>query len=794
MRLGIDAEAMGEIRRANAAHARRMAEDSAREENSDDSDDGARASRSIASFERAFERWRKNPRSLLVFAPNSGFREGCRKVVESSAFETAIAGCIVASSVAVAVVKPKRDGTSEEMWLTIMGYVLTAVFGLEAILKIIARGFAFGEETYLSARWNQFDFFLVTVSLILLPIGGNSVMVFRLLRALHVFKIFNRYRSARLVMRTIFRALPLLGDVCLFLLWFVIFFAVSGVTVFGGRLTGRLYGTPPAQEGNASYALPTGTGKEVCAKLVAEWLGNESLGAAGTYPDAYNSTCNFASWNTNQSVEEYCCDSGVAPYDGFLDFDDAFRSAIVTLNGMTIDGWNELLNPAAYGVGFVNAFIWFIAVVIVGGFFMMELFTSVICATLQSIVDDDSQEEKEGEEEEEEEEKEKEEEEEEKEEEEEEEEKEEEGNKVKDSWNALRERCFIACKSDRFNNVVTGVIMLNTLLMMAQHANASSTFTSTSNILEYTFLAVFGMEMIFKHMAYGFIDYWRSKENALDGVIVVTGVFSSAMTSQGVSVSFLRLLRVGRAFRTFRVIRRNREFRRIISSSVLGFQDMWPFLVVWMLFSVIFAIFGFQLFSGLGTLDEERLTFKTFLRSTLTLFVISSGEDSFTVAWSTMVAYGNNFIVFYTIGWILISTVILSLVLGILIDSCALVEMEDDHAEAEERVKEKKEKLDEAVERASHIELASENALKRKVQNFTFALTALESTGALSNKSMSEDEFLGKAFSSVVPKELGGKLKNEPLKVSTSTSLAEGLKLKDNAGKIAQVNAARKRK
>ncbi|XP_022840535.1 Voltage-dependent channel, four helix bundle domain, partial [Ostreococcus tauri] len=83
---------------------------------------------------------------------------------------------------------------------------------------------------------------------------------------------------------------------------------------------------------------------------------------------------------------------------------------------------------------------------------------------------------------------------------------------------------------------------------------------------------------------------------------------------------------------------------------------------------------------------------------------------------------------------------------------------------------------------------------KRKVQNFTFALTALESTGALSNKSMSEDEFLGKAFSSVVPKELGGKLKNEPLKVSTSTSLAEGLKLKDNAGKIAQVNAARKRK
>ena len=183
-------------------------------------------------------------------------------------------------------------------------------------------------------------------------------------------------------MKTIARALPLLGDVLLFLLWFLIFFAVSGVTMFGGRMTGRWYGTPPDQATNASYVFPVGTGSETCANLVGAWMGALALGAEGTYPTAYDSTCNYTEWNTNRSATEWCCDSGIEPYDGFLSFANAGRSSIVALNGMTIDGWNELLNPTAYAVGYPAAFLWFIVVVLMGGFFMMELFTSVICATL----------------------------------------------------------------------------------------------------------------------------------------------------------------------------------------------------------------------------------------------------------------------------------------------------------------------------------------------------------------------------------------------------------------------------
>ena len=143
--------------------------------------------------------------------------------------------CVVGSSAIVAVVKPARDGAAEATAATAANYVVAGVFAAEALVKSVALGFALGEGAYLTTNWHRFDFTLVVLSLMLMPIGGSQVVTVRLLRSLYAFKLFAKYRSARLAMKTIARALPLLGDVLLFLLWFLIFFAVSGVTMFGRK-------------------------------------------------------------------------------------------------------------------------------------------------------------------------------------------------------------------------------------------------------------------------------------------------------------------------------------------------------------------------------------------------------------------------------------------------------------------------------------------------------------------------------------------------------------------------------
>ena len=793
----------------DGARARDDDDDDARD---GDDDAGGAVTRRVA---RTLERWRANDASLLMFRRDGATRRFCARAIEARAFHAVVAMCVVGSSAIVAVVKPARDGAAEATAATAANYVVAGVFAAEALVKSVALGFALGEGAYLTTNWHRFDFTLVVLSLMLMPIGGSQVVTVRLLRSLYAFKLFAKYRSARLAMKTIARALPLLGDVLLFLLWFLIFFAVSGVTMFGGRMTGRWYGTPPDQATNASYVFPVGTGSETCANLVGAWMGALALGAEGTYPNEYDSTCNYKEWNTNRSATEWCCDSGIEPYDGFLSFANAGRSSIVALNGMTIDGWNELLNPTAYAVGYPAAFLWFIVVVLMGGFFMMELFTSVICATLTQMgirdedeapedssqaktekvlesLDDEtalSRGESDGR-----------------------------GNNFHKNGerffrlfvsDATRQMCWKIAEDRRFDASITVVIIFNTILMMSQHHAASSGFVKASEILEYVFLGCFAVEMAIKHIGYGFRGYWSSKQNVVDGLIVFTGVISTAVTSQGVSASFIRLLRIGRALRTFRVIRNNREFRKIISSAYLGFQDMWPFLIVWLLFQVIFAIYGFQLFTGLGALDDERLTFRNFLRSALTLFVVATGEDSFVVAWNTMVASGNDVVVLYTIAWIFLSTVILSLVLGILIDSCSLVDIEEEQRAQDELGDGR---LRSAIERAGDIVLDPNRKAKRVLQNMTFAANAFRSTLRKHARSKRGDSIKDRGDTSFKFNLLDAARKQEcaeqaiqsqakkSLKTadgSTPTaisSLLAALKPPDHGGKLAQVKKDRLRK
>jgi len=685
-----------------------------------------RETRKRRAFERAIERARTSERSLMMFDSTNVARVWCRAIVSSTVFTIFIAATMAASAATAAVVAPKRDGTAEEAWVTYFGYATIAVFALECVMKVIAQGFAFGEGAYLKSPWNQFDFLLVTLSIILAPIASGHLTVLRLLRALQPLRMFAKYRSGRLVIRTMARALPLLGDVGLFFLWFIIVFAIAAVTLFGGRTSTRWYTVPEEQALNETFVFPSGSAREICATLEEEWLGDESVGSPGTYPDHYASSCVYTQEYTNRSATEYCCDSRVDAHDGYLNFDNAGRAGIIALNAMTIDGWNELLNELSYAVGFAPSLIWFGFVVVIGGFFVMELFTSVICATLTQMNVRDEEEvlqesmdsvqehtaaadrdpAKNPEEE----------------------------NpadavssgvEVRDlPTNAFRLLCLYVVSMPWFNNFITTLIVLNTILMMAQHHNQIDGFTAATTILEVIFLSFFVLEMVIKHIGSGFRGYWRLKENWVDGFIVVTGVVSTIAASQGFSLSFLRILRIFRAFRTMRVIRQNRELRKIVASAMLGLKDMWPFLIVWLILTVIFAIFGFQLFSGLGTLDEAHETFRNFLRSALTLFIISTGEDSFSVAWSTMVAYGSNWIILYTICWIFVSTIILSLVLGILIDSCSLIEVEDDkmqHKEVEEM------RLKEAIERAETRILSKDGRLKRILQNATFALAAMKS-------------------------------------------------------------------
>ncbi|KAF8764836.1 Voltage-dependent T-type calcium channel like protein [Argiope bruennichi] len=123
--------------------------------------------------------------------------------------------------------------------LKVFNYFFTAVFILEAAMKIVALGL----RRYLSDRWNQLDVGIVGLSVIgivleemeseVIPINPTIIRVMRVLRIARVLKLLKMAKGIRALLDTVMQALPQVGNLGLlfFLLFFI--FAALGVELFG---------------------------------------------------------------------------------------------------------------------------------------------------------------------------------------------------------------------------------------------------------------------------------------------------------------------------------------------------------------------------------------------------------------------------------------------------------------------------------------------------------------------------------------------------------------------------------
>lgn len=669
-----------------------------------------------------------NPDSLLVFPPDSAFRRACDTVRSRPWFETFILACVILNGVLLATQRPEAqiDQGAKRRVPESFGDAAQAtfviVFTVEAFVKIVASGFLFAPDAYLRQYWNMLDFTVVVAGLVELvsSAAGAQLMPLRLVRTLQPLRALNKFKSGRMVLQTLGSALPMLVDVVLFMLWFVVSMTVMGTMFFGGTMTTRAYAPRSDAEvvevEAATAAVAAGAsarvvGEAACEVLTEAWLETDASGAtrnatgvgliAGYNVPLDSDVCRHArlhlvaSQATNVTladgtanyageVSEYCCDSDLAPFDDYVRFDHFGQAVFVVLQVMTIDGWNEVTWPICDANGWLKPMIYTAVVVVIGGFVVIQLFTSVICAAVgenvndETIVDEerdvavavaavsatvrettrlDDETRK----------------------------------SIDDAEKAYVRSEFALIfreivENEKFDAFIMACICGNSLLMMSNHHEPAEWYVDASHVLELAFTIVFIVEFAFKHLGLGLRAYWSEPWNRLDGFIVLVSIgefimLAVASGGMGVNLSFLRVFRIFRIVRGFKMLRENREFVRILESAIVGLKAMWVFLLVWALLLLIFAILGVQLFGGRGELDSDRLGFRDVGSALLTLFVVSTGENTFEVAYATIQATGSNWAGLYMVVWLIITTAILSLILGILIDA---ITAENDELEAEE--------------------------------------------------------------------------------------------------------------
>ncbi len=151
-----------------------------------------------------------------------------RRIVSFRWFEKFIIGLIITNAVVLGLETYPIITQGREHIFSAFNFFVLAVFVCEAILKITASAPRF--KNYFGDGWNLFDFSIVVFSL--MPSTGEFALIARTIRLLRVLRLITAVPELRLIISTLVRSLPGLGNVILLLMILFYIYAIAGFYLF----------------------------------------------------------------------------------------------------------------------------------------------------------------------------------------------------------------------------------------------------------------------------------------------------------------------------------------------------------------------------------------------------------------------------------------------------------------------------------------------------------------------------------------------------------------------------------
>nr|AEJ87268.1 voltage operated calcium channel Cav1B [Dugesia japonica] len=626
-------------------------------------------------------------RALFCLTLRNPFRKFCIGIVEWKPFEYLILLTIFANCFALAANTPypERDSNMVNSALEKIELVFIVIFTTECVLKILAFGFIMHPGAYLRNGWNLLDFLIVIIGLISTVLskmseGGPDVKALRAFRVLRPLRLVSGLPSLQVVMNSIMRAMVPLFHIALLALFVIIIYAIIGLELFSGKLHSTCY---YKQELVMENPVP-------CSTSISKGYQCDDFHLSGL----------------KYSCKDFKNVSSIrweGPNMGITSFDNFGLAMLTVFQCITMEGWTQIMYWINDSVGMSWPWIYFVSLIIIGSFFVMNLVLGVLSGEFskerlkakkrgkyqkareqmqfeedvqgyldwigaaEDISDDEDNEGKEngkesrfklcglckssG--------------------------KSDDGDdQLSDKmdleteggghhsqqqqyvfcfplksrrgrkWNRRCRRIFRRLvKSQAFYWVVIVLVFLNTGVLTSEHYRQSlwlDSFQDTANII---FVVLFTLEMLIKMYSLGMRCYFDFMFNRFDFFVVIFSIGEIVMIQTklmpplGVSV-----LRCARLLRVFKVTRYWSSLRNLVGSLLASMKSIVSLLVLLFLFIVIFALLGMQLFGGKFNFEKKgkpRSNFDSFWQSLLTVFQILTGEDWNEVMYDGIRSYSN---------------------------------------------------------------------------------------------------------------------------------------------------------
>ncbi|XP_026052234.1 voltage-dependent N-type calcium channel subunit alpha-1B-like isoform X2 [Carassius auratus] len=193
-------------------------------------------------------------------------------------------------------------------------------------------------------------------------------------------------------------------------------------------------------------------------------------------------------------------------------------------------------------------------------------------------------------------------------------------------------------KAQSFYWIVLCLVGLNTMCVAMVHYDQPEWLTKALYLAEFVFLGLFLTEMTLKMYGLGPRNYFHSSFNCFDFGVIVGSIFEVVWAAIQPGASFgISVLRALRLLRIFKVTKYWNSLRNLVVSLLNSMKSIISLLFLLFLFIVVFALLGMQLFGGQFNFEDETPTtnFDSFPAAIMTVFQILTGED-----WNAVMYHG----------------------------------------------------------------------------------------------------------------------------------------------------------
>ncbi|KAJ8907466.1 hypothetical protein NDN08_007577 [Rhodosorus marinus] len=631
-------------------------------------------------------------KSLYLFGEENKFRLVCQTIVENRVFKFSMIAVIVGSVISLMLYSPQwPEGSGVVAGVRVANIVWTVIFTIEALLKTVAHGFVMHPGSYLRDGWNVLDFIIVVTSwLSLIPTSNVLVQSFRAVQTLRPLRLVRKLPGLFVVFSSVVKALPVCGNVVLIALLNFILFAAVGVSFFAGSFYACQcdfvpYGTDTPVIGSTSSH-----------PLSVDYANRQSFG----------STCSNEFIEYLQTLDDartVCEENGGTWVSYPSNFDNSLNAMLTLFEVSTLENWVDIMYAAMDAVGIDRepvedyneaASLFFIAFILAGAFFILNMFVSVIADAFSTIKREKEY-----------------------------------GGSVlltrkQFEWlegqrmvlrmrvskqyipprpmkflSGFRFFCYKLSTSAVFEGLIVLCIILNALFMALEYWMMPPSWVSFHLIAGAFFTAVFLAETFIKIVGLGFKQYFGSLWNIFDFLISVISVVPliieivvlSNPDLEVVNSNWIRMLRILRLLRLLRLAKSFQKINMLFQTLYISLPAIYNVGTLLLLVFFVYGVFGVFLFGTVGILEYPPpngggigpySNFWNFGWALLTLLRCATGEAWNSIMWDLIVQGGGYtwswlyFITFITIG----SFIVLNLFIAIVLEAFATV-MEQDKFE-----------------------------------------------------------------------------------------------------------------